>query len=68
MLFAACSSVTLDYKWGFPKIRGTFLGVPIIRIIVFVGLCWDPLFLGEYKVYPGRASGNGTSDPSLLAQ
>ena len=20
--------------WGFPKIRGTFLGVPIIRIIV----------------------------------
>ena len=24
--------------WGFPKIRGTFLGVPIIRIIVFGGL------------------------------
>ena len=21
--------------WGFPKIRGTFLGVPIIRTIVF---------------------------------
>ena len=25
-------------KWGFPKIRGTFLGVPVLRIIVFWGL------------------------------
>ena len=25
-------------KWGFPKIRGTILGVPIIRTIVFWGL------------------------------
>ena len=24
--------------WGFPKIRGTLLGFPIIRIIVFAGL------------------------------
>ena len=24
--------------WGFPKIRGTFLGVPIIRTIVSGGL------------------------------
>ena len=24
--------------WGFPKIRGTILGVPIIRTIVFWGL------------------------------
>ena len=23
--------------WGFPKIRGTILGVPIIRIIIFFG-------------------------------
>ena len=29
--------------WGFPKIRGTFLGVPIIRIIVY----WGPLILGK---------------------
>ena len=29
-------------KWGFPKIRGTFLGVPIIRIIVVGGLYWGP--------------------------
>ena len=31
-------------KWGFPKIRGTILGVPIIRTIVFGGLYWVPLF------------------------
>ena len=30
--------------WGFPKIRGTILGVPIIRTIVFGGLYWVPLF------------------------
>ena len=29
--------------WGFPKIRGTILGVPMIRIIVYGGLYWDPL-------------------------
>ena len=28
----------LRYTWEFPKIRGTILGVPIIRIIVFGGL------------------------------
>ena len=30
--------------WGFPKIRGTLLGVPIIRVIVYWGLYWGPLF------------------------
>ena len=34
--------------WGFPKIRGTILKVPIIRIIVYWGLYWDPLILGNY--------------------
>ena len=29
---------------GFPKLRGTLLGVPIIRIIVCWGLYWGPLF------------------------
>ena len=29
---------------GFPKIRGTFLGVHIIRAIVYLGLYWGPLF------------------------
>ena len=36
--------------WGFPKIRGTFLGVPIIRTIVFWDLYWGPLILGNYHV------------------
>ena len=31
--------------WGFPKIRGTILGVPIIRTIVFWGsTLGSPLF------------------------
>ena len=38
------------YTWGFPKIRGTILGVPIIRIIVFWGLYWGPLVLGNYHL------------------
>ena len=33
-----------------PKIRGTLLGVPIIRIIVFWGLYWGPLILGNYPI------------------
>ena len=36
--------------WGFPKIRGTILGVPIIRIIVFWGLYWGPPILGNYHM------------------
>ena len=35
-------------RWGFPKIRGRFLGVPIIRIIAFGGLYWGTLILGNY--------------------
>ena len=34
--------------WGFPKIRGTFLGVPIIRTVVYLGLYWGPPILGNY--------------------
>ena len=30
--------------WGFPKIRGTLLGVPIIRTIAHWDLYWVPLF------------------------
>ena len=33
--------------WEFPKIRGVLLGFPIIRIIVFWGLCWGPPILGN---------------------
>ena len=28
-----------QFIWGLPKIRGTFLGVPIARIIIF----WGPM-------------------------
>ena len=37
-------------EWGFPKIRGTILGVPIIRTIIFWGLYWGPLILGNYQM------------------
>ena len=33
----------------FPKIGATLVGVPIIRIIVFGGLCWAPFW--EITVY-----------------
>ena len=39
--------------WEFPKIRGTLLGVPIMRIIgVYVGV---PLILGNYHVGLGKS-------------
>ena len=37
--------------WGFPKIRGTLLGVPVIRTIVSGGLYWVNLILGNYHLY-----------------
>ena len=36
--------------WGSPKIRGTFLGVTIIRTIVFWGVYWGPLILENYHM------------------
>ena len=38
------------YPWGFLEIRGTSLGALIIRIIVFWGLYWGPLILGNYHI------------------
>ena len=35
-------------SWGFPKIRDTILGAPVIRTIVFWGLYGGPLILGNY--------------------
>ena len=32
---------------GFPKIRVTFLGIPMIRTIVYWGLYWGTLILGN---------------------
>ena len=40
--------------WGFPKIRGTFIGVPIIRTVVFWGLFWGPPILGKYHIVPSN--------------
>ena len=37
----------LKPKWGFPKIRGTILGVPIIRTLVFWVLYWGPPYFGN---------------------
>ena len=45
MLFVSAYEVVArvtEDTWGFPKIRVTFLGVPITRIIVFWGLYWGP--------------------------
>ena len=41
----------------FPIIRGTLLGVPITRIIVFWGLYWGPLVLGNCHFLPQVAEG-----------
>ena len=38
------------FIWGFPEIRGTLFGVPIIRIIVYWGLYWGPLILGNHHL------------------
>ena len=47
---ATTGLTTCHVRLGFPKIRGTILGVPIIRIIVFGGLYWGPLVLGNYQI------------------
>ena len=36
---------------GFPKLGVPFLGLPIIRIIIFGDLYWSPLILGSYHTY-----------------
>ena len=41
---------TKHRTWGFPKTAGTFLGVPISRILVFWGLYWGPPVLGNYHI------------------
>ena len=36
-------SLSISVCGGFPKLGGAFLGVPIIRTIVYLGLYWGPL-------------------------
>ena len=46
-----CPLISLPQcTWGFLMIRGTILGVPIIRIIVYWGLYWGTLILGNYHI------------------
>ena len=50
--------------------RGTFLGVPIIRTIVYWGLYWGPLILGNYMVvslnYCSQNGGNMYIGPRII--
>ena len=41
---------SVGFRLRFPKIRGTFFGIPAIRIVVFWGLYWGPLILGNYQI------------------
>ena len=41
----------VGHTWGFPKIRGTILGVPVMRAIVFWGLYRVPLIFGNYHIF-----------------
>ena len=36
--------------FGFPKLRGTFWGIPKTKAIVFGGLYWGTLILGHYHL------------------
>ena len=40
----------LAATWRFPKIKGTLLGGPIMRTIVFWGLYWRPPIWGNYHL------------------
>ena len=46
------SKMTWEYgdRRGFPKIRGTILGVPITRAIVYGGLYLGSVILGDYHI------------------
>ena len=39
---------------GFPKLGGTFLRLPVIRIRVYWGLYWDPTILRNYHLGKSR--------------
>ena len=43
--------VLYGHKWGFPKIRGTFLRIPIIRTTVYWGLYLGTLVSGNHQIY-----------------
>ena len=56
--------------WGFPKIKCTCLGVPIIRTRVFWGLHWGLPILGNYRIYSSWyvfGSRFGADNPEALS-
>ena len=50
MAVKVLQGVSRDHIGDFPKLGVPFLGVPIIRTIVFWGLHWSPLILGNYHI------------------
>ena len=54
--------------WGFPEIRCTILGVPIVRTIVFWGLHWGPIILGNYHILFGKSPQEETLRWTLLVR
>ena len=52
---ATCSARTsaLESTGLFPEIRGTMLGVPVIRTIIFWGLYWGTPLQGNYHSLAG---------------
>ena len=59
---ASCYLPKKTLTWGFPKIRGTFLGFLIIRTIVFWGPYWGPLILENYDILTERRFPTATND------
>ena len=47
----------MDYKWGFPQIRGPVLGISIIRAIAFGGLCFGTPFYVNRQINPSALRG-----------
>ena len=45
---------TTDKFWGFPKIRGTLLGVPIIRINSILGSILGSPYLGKLPFHVNK--------------
>ena len=50
VLLNDCMIDVLLVNMGFPKIRGTILGFPIIRTRIYWGLYWGPPILGNYHM------------------
>ena len=52
---------TTDLQWGFPKIRGPFLGVLVIGVMIYWGVLWGPLFKATNMSVPAETRCHNTS-------